>query len=124
LFAKGAAFPQLALPSGVYTQPTYFPMPQEGPLKRYARGGVLGEAGPEAILPLRRNANGQLGVQGGGTEVVINNYTGEAVSRRTRQLGDREIVEIAIGQMEERIARGGNSTSRAFSQTYGVRRGR
>jgi hypothetical protein len=126
LFAKGAAFPQLALPQGVYTQPTYFPMPQGGPLKRYARGGVLGEAGAEAVLPLRRLPNGKLGVEGigGGTEVVINNYTGEAVSRRTRQLGDREIVEIAIGQMEERVSRGGNSTSRSLQQAFGLRRGR
>jgi phage-related minor tail protein len=124
LFAKGAAFPQLALPQGVYTQPTYFPMPQGGPLKRYARGGVLGEAGAEAVLPLRRLPSGRLGVEGGGTEVVINNYSGEAVSRRNRQLGDKEIIEIAIGQMEERVARGGNSTSRSMQQAFGLRRGR
>jgi phage-related minor tail protein len=126
LFAKGAAFSQLALPQGVYTQPTFFQMPGEGPLQRYASGGVLGEAGAEAVLPLRRLPNGRLGVEGmgGGTEVVINNYTGEAVSRRTRQLGDREIVEIAIGQMEERVVRGGNSTSRSMQQAFGLRRGR
>jgi len=122
--AKGAAFPQLALPQGIYTQPTFFQMPQEGPLKRYARGGVLGEAGPEAVLPLKRGADGKLGVQGGGTEVVINNYSGEDVSRRTRQLGDREIIEIAIGQMDDRIQRGGNSTARALDQAYKLRRGR
>jgi len=124
-FAKGAAFPGLPLPQGIYTQPTFFQMPEPGPLKRYASGGVLGEAGAEAVLPLKRLPNGDLGVQGGGTEVTIHNYTGEAVNRRSRQLGDREIIEIAIGQVEERIARGGNSTARALQQAYpGVRRGR
>jgi len=123
-FAKGAAFSSLPLPQGVYAQPTYFTMPSEGPLKRYAQGGVLGEAGPEAVLPLKRGADGKLGVQGGGTEVVINNYSGEDVSRRTRQLGDREIIEIAIGQMDDRIQRGGNSTARALDQAYKLRRGR
>jgi lambda family phage tail tape measure protein len=37
--------------------------------------GVMGEAGPEAIMPLKRGANGKLGVQvegGGGQNVVIN----------------------------------------------------
>jgi len=35
------------------------------------RLGVMGEAGPEAILPLKRGANGKLGVQGG-SGIVIN----------------------------------------------------
>jgi phage-related minor tail protein len=47
-FAKG----------GVVSQPTYFPM----------RGatGLMGEAGAEAIMPLRRGADGRLGVAAGG----------------------------------------------------------
>jgi len=47
-FAKG----------GVVTAPTYFPM----------RGatGLMGEAGPEAIMPLRRGADGRLGVAADG----------------------------------------------------------
>jgi len=125
LFAQGAAFNRLALPQGVYTQPTFFQTPDPGPLKRYARGGVLGEAGPEAILPLRRMPSGDLGVQGGGTTVNINNYSGEPVSQRRRQLGDREIVDVVIGEVTEMIARGGNSLSRSFGQAYpNVRRGR
>lgn len=43
---------------GVVSSPTYFPM---------AGGtGLMGEAGAEAILPLKRGADGALGVAGGG----------------------------------------------------------
>ena len=53
------------------------------------RLGVMGEAGPEAVLPLKRGSNGQLGVQmsGMGRPVqVINNFTIQgSVDRRTQQ---------------------------------------
>ena len=43
---------------GVVDRPTLFPM---------ARGmGLMGEAGPEAVLPLRRLPSGRLGVESGG----------------------------------------------------------
>ena len=52
---------------GVVNRPTLFPM---------ANGmGLMGEAGAEAILPLRRGSNGKLGVQaqgGGSMNVVVN----------------------------------------------------
>lgn len=50
---------------GVVSQPTMFPM-------RGGRG-LMGEAGPEAIMPLARGADGRLGVQtsGGGRPVSI-----------------------------------------------------
>lgn len=66
---------------GVVSTPTYFPM----------RGGtgLMGEAGPEAILPLRRGADGNLGVAagGGGTpvNVVFNVSTPDAASFRKSQ---------------------------------------
>ncbi len=50
---------------GIVKRPTLFPMANGGI-------GLMGEAGAEAILPLRRGANGKLGVQssGGGSTVI------------------------------------------------------
>lgn len=67
-FADGGAFTQgRVMPfakGGVVSQPTYFPM----------RGatGLMGEAGPEAIMPLRRGADGKLGVASGGGGRAVN----------------------------------------------------
>ncbi|HEB6949749.1 TPA: phage tail tape measure protein [Salmonella enterica subsp. enterica serovar Hvittingfoss] len=61
-FANGGVMtsPDLSRYSGsVVNQPTFF---------AFARGAaVMGEAGPEAILPLRRTGNGKLGVVASGT---------------------------------------------------------
>ncbi|MBK8441592.1 MAG: phage tail tape measure protein [Rhodobacter sp.] len=68
-FANGGAFAQgKVMPfanGGVVSSPTAFPM-------RGGRG-LMGEAGPEAIMPLTRGADGQLGVQaaGGGRPVNV-----------------------------------------------------
>ena len=46
---------------GIVNKPTLFPM---------ANGaGLMGEAGPEAIMPLRRGRNGKLGVQASGSGI-------------------------------------------------------
>lgn len=65
---------------GVVNSPTVFPM----------RGGtgLMGEAGPEAIMPLQRGADGRLGVksQGGGSvHVTMNITTPDADSFRRSQ---------------------------------------
>lgn len=68
-FEKGGTFAQgRVMPfarGGVVTAPTVFPM-------RGGRG-LMGEAGPEAIMPLARGADGRLGVQaaGGGRPVTV-----------------------------------------------------
>ena len=57
--------PQAFAKGGVVDKPTFF---SAGNVRR----GLAGEAGPEAILPLRRLRNGRLGVEstGGGRQVV------------------------------------------------------
>jgi len=72
-FADGGAFSggsqiQAYADGGIVGSPTTFPMAG-------GKTGLMGEAGPEAIMPLKRGANGKLGVQmegGGGDNVVIN----------------------------------------------------
>ena len=95
-FADGGAFTQgRVMPfakGGVVSSPVTFPM----------RGGtgLMGEAGPEAIMPLSRGADGRLGVrtQGGGSVTVNMNITtpdaqsfqrsqGQVASQMARALG-------------------------------------
>lgn len=81
---------------GVVTGPTTFPM----------RGGMglMGEAGPEAILPLERGADGRLGVSAGGgartVQVVMNISTPdvEGFRRSGGQLAAHAGRAIARGQ--------------------------
>jgi phage-related minor tail protein len=49
--------------------------------------GLMGEAGPEAILPLQRGADGRLGVAGGGgaVNVTMNITTPDAQGFRRSQ---------------------------------------
>ena len=70
---------------GIVKKPTLFPM---------ANGmGLMGEAGPEAIMPLKRGANGKLGVQssGGVGNIVVNvDASGSSVegdSARSQEFG-------------------------------------
>lgn len=80
-FAKGGAFSANGGPTsggGVINSPLAFPM-------NGGNVGIAGEAGPEAILPLTRSANGELGVRaasGGGTTVNVHISTNDIESFR------------------------------------------
>ncbi|MGN0934276.1 phage tail tape measure protein [Falsigemmobacter intermedius] len=101
-FADGAPFSQgRVMPfaeGGIVSGPVRFPM----------RGGVtglMGEAGPEAILPLARGPDGRLGVQAGGggarpVQVVMNVSTPDLPSfqRSQSQLAARMGRMLALGQ--------------------------
>lgn len=50
---------------GLVVRPTFFPMANGGM-------GLMGEAGPEAIMPLTRTASGHLGVRSSGNSLVVN----------------------------------------------------
>ena len=115
-FAKGGTFT-----NGIVTSPTYF---------RFARGGgfgtgLMGEAGPEAIMPLTRGADGSLGVTASGLgmslQVVINNYGSEEVraEETTGENGQRQL-EITIGTLINRHISGGMA-DKAMSSRFGIK---
>tara|TARA_B110000908_G_scaffold30787_1_gene36523 strand:+ start:757 stop:2955 length:2199 start_codon:yes stop_codon:yes gene_type:complete len=96
----GGGAPQGPMPSGntipyanggVVGSPTTFPMSG-------GKTGLMGEAGPEAIMPLKRGANGKLGVQmeGGATTTVVQNFNFSAN-------GDDSVKRI-IAQAAPKIA--------------------
>jgi len=109
-FAKG----------GVVTRPTIFP---------FAKGtGLMGEAGPEAIMPLGRDSQGRLGVRGGGGNVQVNiiNNAGAQVTQTQRQQGDTTFIDVMVSQIEDRlagnVAAGGGSLFHSIGNTFGMKR--
>ena len=124
---------EAALPHGVYTRPTLFEMQPSG-FHPFAKGtGMLGEAGPEAVLPLTRTSGGELGVRaGGGTavsvpvNVVVNNSSSAKVftEQHENQSGGKDIVLTIADQVEglvaSRMARSGSRVSRAVGQVGAV----
>lgn len=113
-FAQGGAFT-----NSIVDSPTMF---------KFAKGtGLMGEAGPEAIMPLKRDANGNLGVRagtgGGNTEVVVNNYGSEqATAKETTDSRGNRRIEVTIGDMTAgEIARSGSASQKAVSGTFGLR---
>lgn len=118
-FAKGGTFT-----NSIVQSPTFF---------KFAKGsgfgtGLMGEAGPEAIMPLTRGADGSLGVSasgiGGGDYslvVVINNYGNEEVtaSESTTENGQRKL-EVTIGALINRHLSDG-SADRALKSRYGIK---
>jgi phage-related minor tail protein len=94
--ATGAVKPFAS--GGVIGTPTYFPMSAGGV-------GLAGEAGPEAIMPLQRGADGRLGVAASGgmtTQVTVHIATPDADSFRRSEA-------YLTGQIARAVARGQRS---------------
>lgn len=120
-FAKGGAFNsgvEFFAKGGVVDRATMFGM----------RGGmgVMGEKGPEAILPLRRTGSGDLGVRAEAvpSNVIVNivNQGGGEVEQResTNANGERILDIIILSKVKEGFANG--AFDRSLSQQYGLRR--
>lgn len=107
-FARGGAFT-----NGIVSRPTLFPM------------GLMGEAGEEAIMPLKRASDGSLGVRamGAGINIKIINNAPAKVS--AQQSADGNGVDILIealdNAMGDRIGAGIGATSAALQSRYDLR---
>lgn len=111
--AKGGVYS-----NGVYSSPTLFAFAKGG------KFGVMGEAGPEAVMPLTRGPDGSLGVRadGGSTAPVIvnviNNSDAQARTER-RQTSQGTEIDVMIDQLvAEKMNKPGTSSNnalRAFS---------
>lgn len=99
-FANGGAFEggtQMFADGGIVNRPTMFGMSN-------GNRGVMGEAGPEAILPLSRGAGGKLGVQlsgGAGGNQVVNNNNYNVIIQNPRDPNETaRVVTEQIKQMQ------------------------
>ena len=72
-FASGGAFT-----NSLVSSPTLFPM------------GLMGEAGPEAIMPLSRDSKGRLGVSGGGSNLQQINQISIEINTDVHQGGSTQ----------------------------------
>ena len=113
-FAKGGAFT-----NEIVDSPTLF---------KFAKGtGMMGEAGPEAIMPLTRDGQGNLGVRAGGqssanVDVVVNNYsTAQATTQETTDSKGNRRIEVMIGEAAaSEMSRSGSSSQGTMRNTYGL----
>jgi hypothetical protein len=100
---------------GVVDGPTYFPMSG-------SKTGLMGEAGPEAIMPLKRGSNGKLGVEasGGGSQAIniTQNFSfsanGDESVKRIIAEAAPQIANITQKQIMDQRRRGG-----AMKSTFG-----
>jgi lambda family phage tail tape measure protein len=113
VFAHGNVIPFAY--GGVVDRPTLFPM---------ANGmGLMGEAGPEAVLPLKRLSSGRLGVEAvGGPQVTVNiiNHAGAKVTTEEQRdpsgnLSLNVIIDAVEVAMAQRAARPGSTLNRALA---------
>lgn len=115
--------------NSIVSEPTLFGFDRLTP---FARGGIMGEAGPEAVMPLVRTSGGNLGVRAEGTGnitpqiniKVINqtgtNATAEVQQQRNAQ-GGIDVVVMLKREVASDIARGG-IIDQTIRGTYGAKR--
>lgn len=117
--AKGGIFSggdfQAFAQGGVVNAPTFFPT--------RSGTGLMGEAGPEAIIPLERVSGGDLGVKAipGQTIVNINNQTGAEIEVSESADGNTKVLDITITRAVKNAINSG-SLDKAFSSSFGLNR--
>ena len=94
VFAKNKIVPYKM--GGIVNRPTLFPM---------ANGmGLMGEAGPEAVMPLKRAANGKLGVEAsGGVGNIVVNVDASGTSVEGDQQQGQELGRLISAAVQSEI---------------------
>jgi tape measure domain-containing protein len=118
-FARGGAFRAgnvIPFARGdVFSSPTYFPLSQ-------GRTGVMGEAGPEAIMPLRRGPGGRLGVEVANTNrpqpVVVQVYANEGFVTALAKGAAVQVVNEAAPDIENRALKRANQSAPSVVANY------
>lgn len=110
---------------GVVTSPTFFPM---------ASGtGLMGEAGPEAVMPLTRDSSGRLAVRntggsGGNVQVNVVNNAGvdgyQASTSQSKDASGKDIITVIIEKVKAAMTqdvRNNGQFSQLIANKYGLR---
>ncbi|MDM0043996.1 hypothetical protein QTH91_05845 [Variovorax dokdonensis] len=115
-FAKGGAFVdgiQAFASGGILNSPTFF--------RTNGRLAVAGEAGPEAVVPLKRTSSGDLGVQASPVNIVINNNAAETevtTSAVDNADGSKQITIFVEQKVKAMFSSG--QMDRTMSSSYGL----
>ncbi|CAG4901003.1 tape measure protein [Paraburkholderia saeva] len=104
----------------IITRPTVFPM---------ARGiGLMGEAGPEAVMPLTRTTSGSLGVNAvmaaSPVEIIINNNNADqtAVTTTTKDNTDGSRTIEVLMERKVKTMMSDGTMDKTMRNTYGLTR--
>ncbi len=131
LMAKGGAF-DYAMPVNKFAQGGTFTnsIVSSPTLFKFAQGtGLMGEAGPEAIMPLTRDSSGTLGVRAQGANqpapkvdvVVINNSKDKAETKETTDSRGNRRIEVIVGDMVSgEMSRPGSATQSAMRSNFNL----
>ena len=103
---------------GIVNGPTLFPFADGGAMQM----GLMGEAGPEAIMPLQRGADGSLGVRAamggngmGGSSSPILNMSFETSTINGVEYVSRDQLELAMAQTRRQASRDGANKGMAMT---------
>ena len=117
-FANGGVFT-----NGIFSQPTLFKFGAGGSF------GVMGEAGPEAVMPLRRGSDGKLGVTasgGGDVQIIVNDMRSgkdSAPVEASSTMGPNGIRQIQIMVRDEiRRSMAAGEFDRTMQTNFGTNR--
>lgn len=118
-FASGGVFSkgkQVQFASGgIVGSPTFFPM---------SSGlGLMGESGPEAVVPLARGTDGNLGIKANPANVIVNvnNEAGVEVDVQSNALGDDTVLDVTITRAVQSAINSGQ-LDRTMSSNFGLNR--